>query len=164
MAFESLYDNFIAEYYDLSPIVTGRKDAHFYVSAAKEFGEPVLELGCGSGRVTLAVGQAGFRITELDLSQTMLAQAQGKIAKLPKEVRSRVTLVQGNMTNFDLDERFRLVIIPFRPFQRIRPCTAGKGWATNYQCARMRYFSTEVPFAATGTLNCAAHAAVFVYL
>jgi hypothetical protein len=39
MAFESLYDNFIAEYYDLSPIVTGRKDIDFYVSAAKEFGE-----------------------------------------------------------------------------------------------------------------------------
>src|SRR5882724_413290 len=35
---------------------------------------------------------------------------------------------------------------------------------TPYQRARMRYFSTEVPFAATGTLNCAAHAAVFVYL
>ena len=33
-----------------------------------------------------------------------------------------------------------------------------------YQCARMRYFSTEDPFAATGTLNCAAQAAVLVYL
>jgi SAM-dependent methyltransferase len=119
MAFESLYDNFIAEYYDLSPIVTGRKDVDFYVSAAKEFAEPILELGCGSGRVTLAIAQAGFRITGLDLSQKMLAQADEKIAKLPYQVRSRVRLVQSNMTNFDLDERFRLVIIPFRPFQHL---------------------------------------------
>jgi SAM-dependent methyltransferase len=119
MAFESLYDNFIAEYYDLSPIVTGRKDIGFYVSAAKEFAEPVLELGCGSGRVTLAIAQAGFRITGLDLSPKMLAQAEEKIAKLPDEVRSRVRLVQGNMANFDLHERFRLVIIPFRPFQHL---------------------------------------------
>jgi ubiquinone/menaquinone biosynthesis C-methylase UbiE len=118
MAFESLY-NFIAEYYDLSPIVTGRKDVDFYVSAAKEFGEPVLELGCGSGRVTLAIAQAGFRITGLDLSQKMLAQAEEKLAKLPDEVRSRVKLVQGNMSNFDLDQRFHLVIIPFRPFQHL---------------------------------------------
>lgn len=119
MAFESLYDNFIAEYYDLSPVVTGRKDIGFYVSAAKEFAEPVLELGCGSGRVTLAIAQAGFRITGLDLSAKMLAQAEEKIAKLPDEVRNRVRLVQGNMANFDLHERFRLVIIPFRPFQHL---------------------------------------------
>jgi SAM-dependent methyltransferase len=119
MAFESLYDNFIAKYYDFSPIVTGRKDVDFYVSAAKEFGEPVLELGCGSGRVTLAIARAGFRITGLDLSPKMLAQAEDKLAKAPDEVRSRVTLVQGNMTNFDLDKRFPLVIIPFRPFQHL---------------------------------------------
>ncbi len=49
MAIESLYDNFIADYYDASPIVTGRSDVAFYVDA------PVLELGCGSGRVTLAI-------------------------------------------------------------------------------------------------------------
>jgi ubiquinone/menaquinone biosynthesis C-methylase UbiE len=119
MAFESLYDNFIAEYYDLSPIVTGRKDIDFYVSAAKEFAEPVLELGCGSGRVTLAIAQAGFRITGLDLSPKMLAQAEEKITKLPDEVRPRVTLLQGNMANFALHERFRLVIIPFRSFQHL---------------------------------------------
>ena len=35
---------------------------------------------------------------------------------------------------------------------------------SSYQCARTRYFSTEVPSLATGTLNCAAKAAVFVYL
>ena len=60
MALESVYDNFIAEYYDASPIVTGRADVPFYVNTAKEFGDPVLELVCGSGRVTLSVAQAGF--------------------------------------------------------------------------------------------------------
>jgi ubiquinone/menaquinone biosynthesis C-methylase UbiE len=84
MAFESLYDNFIAEYYDLSPIVTGRKDVDFYVSAAKEFGEPVLELGCGSGRVTLAVGQGGFRITGLDLCKQCWRKRKEKSPNYPK--------------------------------------------------------------------------------
>src|SRR5262249_33633358 len=40
----------------------------------------------------------------------------------------------------------------------------GAWHAGNYHFARIRYFSTLVPFALTGTLNCAAHAAVFVYL
>jgi len=119
MAFESLYDNFIAEYYDASPVVRNRGDVDFYVNSAKEFGEPVLELGCGSGRVSAAVAQAGFKITGLDLSQKMLAQAEEKLAKLPAEARARVTLVQGNMSNFDLGEKFRLAIIPFRPFQHL---------------------------------------------
>ena len=119
MAFESLYDNFIADYYDASPIVAGRRDVDFYVNAAKEFGHPVLELGCGSGRVTIAVAQGGFTITGVDLSPKMLAKAEEKTARLSDAGRSRVNLVQGNMTNFCLGALFRLVIIPFRPFQHL---------------------------------------------
>lgn len=121
MAIESLYDNFIADYYDASPIVTGRSDVAFYVDA------PVLELGCGSGRVTLAIAHAGCKITGLDLSQKMLARAESKLAALPEDVRGRVNLTQGNMTNFELQAlfphklilKFPLVIIPFRPFQHL---------------------------------------------
>ena len=124
---ESLYDSFIAEYYDASPIVAGRGDVPFYVSAAKEFGEPVLELGCGSGRVTLAIAQAGCKITGLDISQKMLDRAEVKLATLPEEARTRVSLAQGNMTNFELKAlfphklvlKFPRVIIPFRPFQHL---------------------------------------------
>jgi SAM-dependent methyltransferase len=119
VAFESLYDNFIADYYDASPIVAGRRDVDFYVNAAKEFGHPVLELGCGSGRVTIAVAQGGFTITGVDLSLKMLAKAEEKTARLSDAGRSRVNLVQGNMTNFCLGALFRLVIIPFRPFQHL---------------------------------------------
>jgi SAM-dependent methyltransferase len=119
VAFESLYDNFIADYYDASPIVAGRRDVDFYVNAAKEFGHPVLELGCGSGRVTIAVAQGGFTITGVDLSPKMLAKAEEKTARLSDAGRSRVNLVQGNMTNFCLGALFRLVIIPFRPFQHL---------------------------------------------
>jgi ubiquinone/menaquinone biosynthesis C-methylase UbiE len=119
VAFESLYDNFVADYYDASPIVAGRRDVDFYVNAAKEFGHPVLELGCGSGRVTIAVAQGGFTITGVDLSLKMLAKAEEKTARLSDAGRSRVNLVQGNMTNFCLGALFRLVIIPFRPFQHL---------------------------------------------
>jgi ubiquinone/menaquinone biosynthesis C-methylase UbiE len=119
MALESYYDNSIAAYYDASPVVNSRADVAFYVNRVKEFGEPALELGCGSGRVTLAVADAGFLITGVDLSPQMLARAEEKLAEMPEETRARVNLVQGNMTNFDLGASFRLVIIPFRPFQHL---------------------------------------------
>jgi len=117
---KTLYDGFIADYYDGSPMVTMRtQDVAFYCHAARDFGDPVLELGCGTGRITLAIAEAGFRIVGLDISGRMLERAIAKRNSLRREARERVHLVQGDMTNFDLGEKFRSVIIPFRPFQHL---------------------------------------------
>ena len=115
-----LYDSFIADYYDESPVVGGRlQDVAFYRDAVREFGDPVLELGCGTGRIMMALAEAGKRITGLDLSERMLERAVKKRAALLVEARERLHLVQGDMARFDLGEKFRLVIIPFRPFQHL---------------------------------------------
>jgi ubiquinone/menaquinone biosynthesis C-methylase UbiE len=116
----ALYDSFIADYYDESPVVSGRlHDLAFYRDAAREFGDPVLELGCGTGRITMALAEAGKRITGLDLSERMLERAVKKRAALGVEARERIHLVQGDMSRFNLGDKFRLVIIPFRPFQHL---------------------------------------------
>ena len=115
-----LYDSFIADYYDSSPILQQRThDIVFYLGAARQFGDPVLELGCGTGRITMAIAQAGCRIVGLDISGRMLKKAGEKRANLGREARERVQLVQGDMTQFDLGEKFRTVLIPFRPFQHL---------------------------------------------
>lgn len=54
-------------------------------------GMRVLEIGCGTGRHTLKLAKAGNRVTGIDLSPGMLAQAQAKLASLP------VTLIQGDV-------------------------------------------------------------------
>ncbi|MGB2589129.1 MAG: class I SAM-dependent methyltransferase [Candidatus Acidiferrum sp.] len=116
----ALYDGFIADYYDESPMVRGRtRDVSFYRDAVHEFGDPVLELGCGTGRIALALAAAGHRVTGLDISERMLERCNQKRAGLPREARERVHLVQGDMTRFDLGEKFRVVIIPFRPMQHL---------------------------------------------
>lgn len=116
----ALYDGFVAEYYDASPVVAERaQDIAFYRGAAREYGDPVLELGCGTGRVTLVLAADGYRVTGLDVSERMLAQAAAKRAKLPRETQERVQLVQGDMAGFDLGEKFRCILIPFRPFQHL---------------------------------------------
>jgi SAM-dependent methyltransferase len=117
---QALYDCFIADYYDSTPILVERtNDVAFYVDAAKKYGEPVLELGCGTGRITIAIAQAGCGIVGLDLSKKMLERAIAKRTRLRPEVRERVRLVQGDMTQFDLGGTFRTIVIPFRPFQHL---------------------------------------------
>jgi SAM-dependent methyltransferase len=117
---QALYDSFIADYYDEPPIVKERtQDVVFYREAAREYGDPILELGCGTGRVTMALAEAGYRITGLDLSERMLERAVQKRAALRVEARERWHLMQGDMTQFDLGEKFRLILIPFRPLQHL---------------------------------------------
>lgn len=117
---QALYDCFIADYYDSSPIVVSRRqDVAFYVGAARKYGDPVLELGCGTGRVTMAIAEAGYRIVGLDISEKMLERAAEKRNGLRREARERVHLVQDDMTQFDLKETFRTIVIPFRPFQHL---------------------------------------------
>src|SRR5277367_605085 len=116
----ALYDGFIADYYDESPIVRGRTgDVAFYRDVVHEFRDPVLELGCGTGRITLALAAAGHRVSVLVISERMLERCNQKRAAMPTEARERVHLVQGDMTRFDLGEKFRVVIIPFRPLQHL---------------------------------------------
>jgi len=117
---QALYDSFIADYYDESPLVRERtQDLAFYLASARDLGDPILELGCGTGRITMALAQSGQHVTGLDLSEKMLERAAKKRAALEAEERQRVHLVHGDMTRFALGEQFRLVIIPFRPFQHL---------------------------------------------
>jgi SAM-dependent methyltransferase len=115
------YDEYlsIAELYDYVVPYRNRQDVAFFVEAAKESGGPVLEAGCGTGRVLIPTAQAGVEITGLDLSPHMLAVCRERLETEPGQVRSRVRLVEGDMRHFELSRTFSLVTLPFRPFQHL---------------------------------------------
>jgi SAM-dependent methyltransferase len=91
-------------------------DVEWYRRKALESGGPVLELGAGTGRITIPIAEAGVRVSALDADAGMLDRLRQKIAALPGEARSRVAVHQGDMRAFALDEQYALVIIPFRAF------------------------------------------------
>ncbi|MGQ4892925.1 MAG: class I SAM-dependent methyltransferase [Candidatus Njordarchaeia archaeon] len=68
---------------------------------------------CGTGRVTIPLAREGYDIVGLDASKSMLFKLEEKLKKEAKDVRDRVTLVHGDMRNFDLGKKFKLIIIPF---------------------------------------------------
>jgi len=92
-----------------------QNDLPFYLAAARRARGPVLELACGTGRLTLALARAGIDITGLDISAPMLALAKKKAGK----EGLRVALVRGDIRSFRLKRKFKLVFIPFNSMQHL---------------------------------------------
>jgi SAM-dependent methyltransferase len=92
-------------------------DVAFYLEQARRRGGPVLEVGCGTGRVAIVLAEQGVDVVGLDLSAAMLRIAERKRARLAPEVARRLTLVEADMTDFSLDRTFPLIVTPSRSFQ-----------------------------------------------
>lgn len=109
----SPYDHWAAIYDAVYAYV--RDDIPFYLEEARRAGGPVLELGCGTGRVAIPMAEAGVDMVGLDSSGAMLNVARRKMRRLQGAAGS-LTLVEADMRDFSLDQKFNLVIIPFRGF------------------------------------------------
>jgi ubiquinone/menaquinone biosynthesis C-methylase UbiE len=105
----------IAAFYD-AMYLDRKDDVQFYVQLAKEIGGPVLECGCGTGRVLLPIAEAGIEIWGIDGSRVMLDVANKKSMTLRPEIKSRIHLNHQDMRDFNLELSFSLCIIPFRAF------------------------------------------------
>jgi SAM-dependent methyltransferase len=92
-------------------------DVEFFRSLARDDGGPILDVGCGTGRVSVALAADGHEVVGLDLSGPMLGLAERRRATLRSEVAARLAFVQADMTDFDLGRAFALIVVPFRVFQ-----------------------------------------------
>jgi len=110
---------FVAEFYDYVVPYRDRQDVTFFVEAAKESGGPVLEIGCGTGRVLIPTARAGIQVVGLDQSLHMLRVCRERLLREPQDVQSRAQLVQADMRHFELSQTFKLATTPFRPFQHL---------------------------------------------
>ena len=113
----NLYSN-IAKYYDLQDEDFQNEDLFFYQKYAGKLGRTILELGCGTGRVSLWFAEKGYNVTGLDLSETMLEQFYTKL-KEKKTISQRIKIIQGDMSNFILNQKYHLIIAPGRAFQAL---------------------------------------------
>ncbi len=118
---DSAYDSIpsIGELYDLASPYSTRTDVAFYVDEAVKSGGRVLEIGCGTGRVLLPLARKGIPVTGIDNSPWMLERCHQHLEHEAAAVRDLVTLEQMDMRAFNLDERFALATIPFRPLQHM---------------------------------------------
>ena len=103
-----------AKYYDCSPEVPD--DIPFYINHVPSKQTTVLELGCGTGRVMVALAPHCEYVHGIDLSEAMISICQEKLlaANIPP---TKAEAEVGDITDFDLEQTFDLIIAPFRVLQ-----------------------------------------------
>ena len=104
---------FDGKHYDLR--VKFVRDIPFWVSQVRKYGGPVLELACGTGRVTIPLAKEGFKVSGLDISESMLAEA-GK-----KSEREKVDIkwLHADCRDFHLGKMFGLIFFPFNSMSEL---------------------------------------------
>lgn len=116
------------DYYDKTPAAAARydrlhadqmDDLRFYVEEAQREPGPVLEIGCGTGRVTLPIAAAGVTVVGLDRSPWMLQVARDKRRTAPPEVAGRCVFLRADMRRFAFRRPFAQALLPFRVFQAL---------------------------------------------
>ena len=106
--FPSLYHQHHLEY---------QEDFKFWLSLARQGGSPLLELGCGTGRLLLPLAEAGLKCFGIDNDQCMLDFLQNKI---PDEVRDRIQTFYADFISFSLDIQFPLIILPCNTYSTLQ--------------------------------------------
>ena len=109
---EDLYD--VPDLYD-AQYRTYREDLAFYRRLVEDHGGPVLELGCGTGRVTVELARTGAQVDAIDVSSRMLERARDRVRAA--NVGDLVTCYQADMRSLDASVNaapgYRLALAPF---------------------------------------------------
>jgi len=93
------------------------EDVEVYVSLVRRLKpRKVLELGCGTGRITLPLAELGarlgFEVVGLDNQDEMLQRAADRQVHAPPEVRARLELIKADMRTWQAESAFDLIVIP----------------------------------------------------
>ena len=108
-----------ARFYDWENAQTmGRRDVRFWQRLASKTAGPVLELGCGTGRVAIPVAKAGARVVGIDRSASMLDRARKRVRRA--KLDGSLHLVRGDVRHLPFpDAGFGLVAAPYGILQSL---------------------------------------------
>ncbi len=106
-----------------------KDDIPFYLHQIDKYGDPVLELMCGTGRLTIPIAEKGVNIVGVDVSDPMLQQAKSKAAAKGLDIQ----WVKADVRNFKLDKKFQVVFIPINSITHLHDL---ESFETCFRCIR----------------------------
>lgn len=121
----------LARFYDLDHAHL-TADLIFYSHLARQAAGPVLEVGCGSGRLLQPLLEAEVEVTGIDTSPAMLALAR-------RRVGDRALLIEGDMRTVTLPGRYALIIISINTFMHLQTTSDQLATLTNLR----RYLAAD---------------------
>lgn len=114
------YYGMIAEFWDLFRGDTSTwEDRFFYLDVVKKYGQPVLDVGCGTGRILLDFMGQSIDIDGVDNSPEMLALLKQKAEKL----NLNPSVYQQEMTQLSLPRKYQTILVPSSSFQLLLEST-----------------------------------------
>jgi ubiquinone/menaquinone biosynthesis C-methylase UbiE len=106
------------------------EDRFFYLEAVRRYGQPVLDVGCGTGRILVDFRQQGIDIDGVDNSPEMLALCREKLQKQ----NLTATLYQQTMEGLDIPRQYQTILVPSSSFQLLLdPATAKQAMRKFFQ-------------------------------
>jgi SAM-dependent methyltransferase len=98
-----------------------RDDVRFYRTLAGERGGPILDLGCGTGRLMLPLVRDGHVVVGVDASPEMLARAAARVARLGADARQRALLARADFRRLPVARRprFAFAVAAFHSVQHL---------------------------------------------
>jgi SAM-dependent methyltransferase len=109
--------NHYAHYYDLlykdKDYAGEAQHVHEIIQRTTPGAKSILELGCGTCGHAVHLSDKGYVIHGVDMSKEMLKLAKKRLKQMPPQIASRISLSQGDIRNFRLDQSFDVVIALF---------------------------------------------------
>jgi len=106
--YEELFEDF-AESYEEEEFTKGTQGEVDFIETEIDYDRSrhILDVGCGTGRHSLELARRGYRVTGLDLSESMLAKARSRASKEKLDVE----FIRGDARLFSFPEAFDVVIM-----------------------------------------------------
>lgn len=101
----------VARYYDVEN-TDKTDDIAFYIGLAEEYGGPLLDVGCGTGRVMFPLARAGYLIHGIDNERAMLERAEERLNGMPG-LRDKLVFHQGDVLIYDMPQTFKVTTVPY---------------------------------------------------
>jgi SAM-dependent methyltransferase len=109
------YPDYAARFYDvIYHQLRSRVDSQYFLDKIRSAGGRILEIGVGTGRFFTEAIASGADIYGIDVSQSMIDILK---SKLDSSVHHRI--YTGDACTMKLDQKFRLIIAPFRVFSHV---------------------------------------------
>lgn len=106
-----------AKYYDLLyQNKDYRQEAAYIDSVLSKYShkkESILEFGCGSGRYSIEFAKLGYQVSGVDLSSEMVSACKTNFEQLPEDIRSKLSVYQGDIRTFELEKKYDFVAALF---------------------------------------------------